>query len=611
MHLPCPISIAPQAPLRLAATARSGSASPACRGHRSPRWRTRLAQAAAAAVLAASGAAQAVDFELVALSGHTPLPYSSGDTTSYLFGLRQPTIADDGWVGFAPGGQGNGISAFMIGVPGRVEHVATGATTVDGTLLATLRSLRVASGQRVSWSASPAGSIVLHYGSDDLSQAPSTRVAASGLVYNRSSPGGPMSFELLADGTQLLRAATSNGTTYEASRLDSAGAYSALVLSNNAASRALPTQAVPGVANAAAGRTFASAAVVGGNSTGLSFVYGLQSGNALNVDGAQVRGNLVEALADGSRRSIVHPGSAVPGVALPSQGINAGLAQFASSGSTVAFRNDFGRNTTFDRKLTGAILRFDAAANPAASTLQVVALPGATVPGLVSGAGTAVTFGHKILPDGSGSLSPLSMLPDNLVEDAARGLAVNADGTVAFVSPVTAAPAAAGYGVFLSRSDGSFSTLATSATITAGTAPGGVGTFAKFHDVAINDNGLAVFSATLTGSDSRQGYWYGHSADELALLVVEGQTLEVLPGVFKTVGNLSTSLHPLDDLVITPLDDGLGNSGHFAFSVIFTDGTEAVLRTPLASAVPEPQAAALWLAGLGLLGWLQRRRLQG
>jgi hypothetical protein len=555
-----------------------------------------------AAALAMAPGAQALDFQVVALSGTTALPFAAGPGTAYAFGLRQPTIADDGWVGIAPGVAGLNASAFMIGVPGQVLAAAQTGQPIDGNAVTTLRALRVDSSRRVSFTASPAGTVALHYGSDDLLAQPAQRLAASGTVYNRpSAPSGPIGFDLLAGGTRLVSAATSTGTAYDAARLDAAGTYLPLVAGNDTASRTLPATGLPGVGTPAAGRLLASAQVVGGNAAGLSFVYGLQVGSGSTIDGAQVRGNLLEVRADGTRQSIVHPGSLVPGVALPSQGINPSLAQFASAGSTLALRADFGRNTTLERKLTGAILRADSGTDAADSRLAVVALPGGAVPGLAG-----VVFGHKIGVDSGGTLAPWSMLPDNLVLDSARGLTVDAAGRVAFVSAVTAAPAAAGYGVFTSAADGTFRTLALSGTVGGGIAPGSTVAFAKFHDVAVNDAGLVVLSATLAGAGSRQGYWWGRSADDLQLLVVEGQTLEVLPGVFKTVHDLGTGLHALDDWQLTPLDDALGNDGHFAFSVIFTDGSEAVLRTPLA-AVPEPGTLALWLAGVAGLACLTRR----
>ena len=107
---------------------------------------------------------------------------------------------------------------------------------------------------------------------------------------------------------------------------------------------------------------------------------------------------------------------------------------------------------------------------------------------------------------------------------------------------------------------------------------------------------------------SRQGLWFGSGAADMQLLAVEGQAIEVLPGVFKTIGNLDTGLHDLADRNITALDDGLNNQGQFAFSVIFTDGTQAVLRTDLVSAVPEPGNWALLLVGLTVVAGAARRR---
>lgn len=588
---------------------------PSPRGRRPVHLR-RLALAAAAALSLAQAPAWALAFETVALSGTTVLPYASGGTTAYAFGLRPPTLADDGWVGFAPG-DANALAGFMVGVPGEVRRVVSGGETLGGSAVGALRQLRVDEGQRVSLTLglSPGAATYLHYtGSADgsgaaaLLQVPS---AATTAVYNRAGLGGAIGFELLPGGQQLVHAFNASGSSFEAGRLAADGAHSVLVRTGSSATRilGLPALGAPGVGTPAAGRSWANVQAVGGDASGRSFLFGQQANTAPTIDGAQLKSNLVEVRPDGVQVAIVFPGSSVPGVARPLQGIHGGLAQFASNAQgSLAFRGEFGRNTTDERKLSGALLRYDAGATVAESRLRAVALPGDTVPGLLSVNGTAVTFGHKLVPDSGASLSPLAMLPDNLVTDSARGLAMNDAGTIAFVSAVTAAPAAAGYGVFLSQADGSFATLASSGTIAGGLAPDAEASFAKFHDVTINNSGLVVFSATLAGAAGRQGLWYGHEAADLRALVVEGQTIELLPGVFKTVGDLSTNLHELEDTRITALDDGLNNAGQFAFSVRFTDGSEALLRTALVSSVPEPAAWWLMAGGLALLGALARRR---
>ena len=575
-----------------------------------------LALAAATALGLAQAPARALDFDTVALSGSTVLPLASGATTHYLFGLRTPTLADDGWVGFAPGDV-NAIAGFMIGVPGEVRRVVSSGETLGGSALGVLRQLRVDSGQNVSLTLglSPGAATYLHYtgtadgsGATALAKVPSANTTA---IYNKPGGGGTIGFELLPGGQQLVHAFSASGTFFEAGRLAADSAHSVLVRTGTTATRILdlPALGAPGVGTPAAGRSWANVQAVGGDASGRSFLFGQQAGIAPTIDGAQLKSNLVEVRPDGVQVAIVFPGSSVPGVARPFQGIHSGLAQFASNAQgSLAFRGEFGRNTTDERKLSGALLRYDAGATAAESRLRAVALPGDTVPGLVSGGGTAVTFGHKLVPDSGASLSPLAMLPDNLVTDSARGLAINDAGAIAFVSAVTALPAAAGYGVFLSQADGSFATLATTGTIAGGLAPDADASFAKFHDVTINNSGLVVFSATLAGAAGRQGLWYGHGAADLHALVVEGQTIEVLPGVFKTVGDLSTDLHELADTRITALDDGLNNAGQFAFSVRFTDGSEAVLRTALVSSVPEPGAWWLMAGGLVWLGGRARRR---
>lgn len=558
----------------------------------------------AALLLGLAGAAQALDFQTIALSGNTALPFAAGASTSFNLGLRQVSMAEDGWVGFAPG---SSLTAahFMVGQPGEVRRVVSVGEALLGSTVSSVRGLRVDDGQQVALTLSLASALStqLHFtatadgsGAPALVKVPSP---ANTAVYNRAGLGGSIGFELLAGGQQWVHASNSSGSSFEAGRLSAAEDYTTLVRTGSVstAKLALPSTGIAGVGTPASGRTWASVQAVGGTLTGTSLLYGLQAGNGITNDRVQMRGNLVELRADGSSVSIVHPGSTVPGAPQPFAGINPNTAQFAANTQgQLVFRGDFVRNFTTERQLQGALLRYDG------SALSILALPGEAVPGL-----SGVSFGHKILPDGGGSLSPLSMLPDNLVLDSARGLALNQAGTAAFVSAITGAPAVAGYGVFLSHADGSFATLATTSNIQAQLAPGASAGFAKFHDVALNDSGLAVFSATLVGGDSRQGLWYGHSAADLQLLVLEGQQIEVLPGVFKTVGNLDTGLHELMDTRITALDDGLNNAGQFAFSVTFTDGSEAVLRTALVSSVPEPASALLMLVGAGLVA-LRRRR---
>jgi len=79
-----------------------------------PRPSLRLIATAALAQLALS--AHAVDFQVIALGGTTALPFATGASTSYQFGVRLSTIAEDGWVGFAPGTV-DVASAFMVGEP--------------------------------------------------------------------------------------------------------------------------------------------------------------------------------------------------------------------------------------------------------------------------------------------------------------------------------------------------------------------------------------------------------------------------------------------------------------------------------------------------------------
>lgn len=556
---------------------------------------------AAACTLALANGAHALVFDVVALSGTTALPFNAGPSTAYQFGLRLPTIADDGWVGFAPGTSLQ-PSAYMVGEPGHVRRVVGGGDLLAVGTPAQLRSLRVDNGQQVALalSGSSAPTIFVHFtGQVPASGAVLAKVAspATTAAYNRT---GSVAFELLPGGRQLVSAANTSLTQWDAATIGPAMPYTALARTGTTTTRMLnlPGTAIPGVGTPPAGLAWSTASpltpveAVGGDATGHTYLFGRTTGGVA----------LVDVRPDGQQVLVAYPGSTVPGVgAVAAGGVTPAKAQFASSpGGWLTYRASLpGVNGSVAG--LGSIMRYRAGDTLEASALQVVAMAGSTVPDIVV-PGSVVRLGH---PTALGGDAPYDTQPELPQLDAARGLAVNDSGQVAFVSAATATPASRGWGVFLVDAQGQLSTLAQTYNIWGGVAPGTNASWAKFHDVTLNNQGLAVFSATLTGADSRKGYWYGHDRSDVQALVVEGQQIEVLPGVFKTVGRLDTGLHELDDLNTTALDDGLNNAGQFAFSVIFTDGTEAVLRTALASPVPEPATALLWLAGAAGL-WRRR-----
>lgn len=555
---------------------------------------------AAASLLALALPAAAVDFEVIALGGTTALPFATGASTNYKFGVRLSTIAEDGWVGFAPGTV-DLASAFMVGEPGNVRRVVSGNDVLAIGTPGQLRSLRVDDGQQVSLTLSLTSSVAIHFhltgqaaaGGTTLAKVASPNTTAA---YNRV---GSIQFEALPGGRQLVSGANSQLTQWDAATIGPGLPYTALARTGTTTTRLLnlPGTGIPGVGTPASGLTWSITSPltpvesVGGDASGHTYLYGRTTGGSA----------LVEVRPDGQQVAVIFPGSTAPGYGV-SGGIDPGRAQFASSSTGyLAFR---AATPAINNGLAGvgSILRYQAGATVEASSLQVVAAAGSVVPD-IQVPGSFVRLGH---PMSINPGAPYDTQPEAIFTDSARGLAINDAGTVAFVSAATASPASRGWGVFMVDAQGQLSTLAQTYNIYGAQAPGSNATWEKFHDVTINNQGLAVFSATLVGSDGRAGYWYGHNSGDVQALVIEGQQIEVLPGVFKTVGRLDTGLHELADLNTTSLDDGLNNAGQFAFTVGFTDGTEAVLRTALATAVPEPSQALLWIAGAAVL--LSRRR---
>ena len=143
-------------------------------------------------------------------------------------------------------------------------------------------------------------------------------------------------------------------------------------------------------------------------------------------------------------------------------------------------------------------------------------------------------------------------------------------------------------------------------------APGTSGAvFSLFAAPAINSLGQIAFFAGLTGSgvngNNDEGLWIERSPGDLQLVVRDGDTIEVSPGIFKTVsGNPQLASAGADDGAST----GLSNNGRLTFELGFSDGTSGVFMIT----VPEPASVALAALAAGMLllrrtGRVRRRRL--
>jgi hypothetical protein len=96
--------------------------------------------------------------------------------------------------------------------------------------------------------------------------------------------------------------------------------------------------------------------------------------------------------------------------------------------------------------------------------------------------------------------------------------------------------------------------------------------------------------------------------------VTNGQTFTVAhdDGVTLIIDGQDTGLNAGPTAPTTSTATYTGPTGTFPFQLIYGEccGGEAVLQVslPFTSAVPEPEAYAMFMAGLGLMGFLARRR---
>ena len=110
----------------------------------------------------------------------------------------------------------------------------------------------------------------------------------------------------------------------------------------------------------------------------------------------------------------------------------------------------------------------------------------------------------------------------------------------------------------------------------------------------------------------------------LGTIGVEGLTFNFTPGdyLFSVIGPVAVSLYTPTNSTISPtLVSGLpglmsytftGLSGVYTLGLFGAVGAEykvGILGTGIVTAVPEPESVALALGGLGVLGFMARRRL--
>jgi formylglycine-generating enzyme required for sulfatase activity len=214
--------------------------------------------------------------------------------------------------------------------------------------------------------------------------------------------------------------------------------------------------------------------------------------------------------------------------------------------------------------------------------IELVVRKGARAPGLADG----VTL--------SGFESPLINNSDQIAAIAGlAGAGVNASNNA---------------GVFVERA-GIMSLVVRKGDHAPGTPPGVVFESFPFQDLAFNSAGQIAFWATLSGagvnSSNFGGLWATDSQGQLHLIARKGDSLEVVPGDYRTVAFLF-------DVGGNATGDGrrsaFNDRGQYAFSAWFTDGSTGVFVSDVV-AVPEP--AILSLPGLALAGtWLSRSKLR-
>jgi len=120
-------------------------------------------------------------------------------------------------------------------------------------------------------------------------------------------------------------------------------------------------------------------------------------------------------------------------------------------------------------------------------------------------------------------------------------------------------------------------------------APGTSSAFSSFDDVVLNDTGQVAFSAQLQDAPliADKGIWVQDKLGDLVPVVVEGQEFAVIPGVLKTVEQLSFAQDVgfSDSRQMT-----FSGEGELLFRLKFDDGSEGLFVAIVA--VPEPGTLA-------------------
>jgi hypothetical protein len=143
--------------------------------------------------------------------------------------------------------------------------------------------------------------------------------------------------------------------------------------------------------------------------------------------------------------------------------------------------------------------------------------------------------------------------------------------------------------------------------------PSGV-LYDNMYDAQVNSSGALAFTSLLKGTgvtNANNKAIYAEFGGVLTLVVREGDQLEVLPGVFKTIESLGSTggfenTPPL--FLSAGATDGQSrlwnDSGKLVFFASFTDGSQGIFITP---PVPAPAAGGV-LAACGILATRRRRR---
>ncbi len=99
--------------------------------------------------------------------------------------------------------------------------------------------------------------------------------------------------------------------------------------------------------------------------------------------------------------------------------------------------------------------------------------------------------------------------------------------------------------------------------------------------------------------------------------VTNGMTFNVThdDGLTLIIGSTDLGFNPGPTAPTTTLETYTGPSGTFAFQLVYGEccGGPAVLQVdlPFTASVPEPETYAMFMAGLGLMGFIARRRKNG